>query len=109
MFCHIINVLTVILINLVHPRLIKNVTGPKLFEYFKTHFFIFLVVNDTLGELNSVNITAPDTTQWVLHDLREENSYKFYLRACTHVGCGSAISEEGITVPEACKCAWKQL
>ncbi|ROL40963.1 Neural cell adhesion molecule L1-like protein [Anabarilius grahami] len=61
----------------------------------------YQTVNDTLGELNSVNITAPDTTHWVLHDLREENSYKFDLRACTQVGCGSAISEEGSTIPEA--------
>ncbi|XP_051736376.1 cell adhesion molecule L1-like a isoform X10 [Ctenopharyngodon idella] len=61
----------------------------------------YQTVNDTLGELNSVNISAPDTTQWVLRDLQEKNSYKFYLRACTQVGCGSAISEEGSTILEA--------
>uniref|UniRef100_A0A9J7YAY5 Neural cell adhesion molecule L1-like protein n=1 Tax=Cyprinus carpio carpio TaxID=630221 RepID=A0A9J7YAY5_CYPCA len=60
--------------------------------------------NETLGELKSVNISAPDTTQWVLRDLQEDNWYKFYLSACTQVGCGSAISEEGGTVSEACKC-----
>uniref|UniRef100_A0A8C1V9T7 Neural cell adhesion molecule L1-like protein n=1 Tax=Cyprinus carpio TaxID=7962 RepID=A0A8C1V9T7_CYPCA len=59
--------------------------------------------NETLGELKSVNISAPDTTQWVLRDLQEDNWYKFYLSACTQVGCGSAISEEGGTVSEACK------
>ncbi|XP_050953130.1 cell adhesion molecule L1-like a isoform X6 [Labeo rohita] len=57
--------------------------------------------NETLGKLNSVNISAPDTTQWVLRDLQEDNWYKFYLSACTQVGCGSAISEEGGTVSEA--------
>uniref|UniRef100_A0A8C1MLZ7 Neural cell adhesion molecule L1-like protein n=1 Tax=Cyprinus carpio TaxID=7962 RepID=A0A8C1MLZ7_CYPCA len=57
--------------------------------------------NETLGELKSVNISAPDTTQWVLRDLQEDNWYKFYLSACTQVGCGSAISEEGGTVSEA--------
>jgi len=72
-------------------------------------FSVLLLVNETVGKLISVNISAPDTTDWVLHDLQEDNWYKFYLRACTQVGCGSAISEEGSTVPEACKCARKQL
>ncbi|XP_026106872.1 neuronal cell adhesion molecule-like [Carassius auratus] len=57
----------------------------------------YQTVNETLGELKSVNINAPDTTQWVLRDLQDDNWYKFYLSACTQVGCGSAISEEGGT------------
>uniref|UniRef100_A0A671LIL9 Neural cell adhesion molecule L1-like protein n=1 Tax=Sinocyclocheilus anshuiensis TaxID=1608454 RepID=A0A671LIL9_9TELE len=69
----------------------------------------YQTVNETLGELKSVNINAPDTTQWVLRDLQDDNWYKFYLSACTQVGCGSAISEEGGTISEACKCAQKQL
>ncbi|XP_052396090.1 neural cell adhesion molecule L1-like protein isoform X2 [Carassius gibelio] len=60
----------------------------------------YQTVNETLGELKSVNINAPDTTQWVLRDLQDDNWYKFYLSACTQVGCGSAISEEGGTVFE---------
>uniref|UniRef100_A0A671LML2 Neural cell adhesion molecule L1-like protein n=1 Tax=Sinocyclocheilus anshuiensis TaxID=1608454 RepID=A0A671LML2_9TELE len=62
----------------------------------------YQTVNETLGELKSVNINAPDTTQWVLRDLQDDNWYKFYLSACTQVGCGSAISEEGGTISEAC-------
>uniref|UniRef100_A0A671LGY0 Neural cell adhesion molecule L1 n=1 Tax=Sinocyclocheilus anshuiensis TaxID=1608454 RepID=A0A671LGY0_9TELE len=61
----------------------------------------YQTVNETLGELKSVNINAPDTTQWVLRDLQDDNWYKFYLSACTQVGCGSAISEEGGTISEA--------
>uniref|UniRef100_A0A673JA07 Neural cell adhesion molecule L1-like protein n=1 Tax=Sinocyclocheilus rhinocerous TaxID=307959 RepID=A0A673JA07_9TELE len=61
----------------------------------------YQTVNETRGELKSVNINAPDTTQWVLRDLQDDNWYKFYLSACTQVGCGSAISEEGGTVSEA--------
>uniref|UniRef100_A0A673J5P9 Neural cell adhesion molecule L1-like protein n=1 Tax=Sinocyclocheilus rhinocerous TaxID=307959 RepID=A0A673J5P9_9TELE len=57
----------------------------------------YQTVNETRGELKSVNINAPDTTQWVLRDLQDDNWYKFYLSACTQVGCGSAISEEGGT------------
>ncbi|XP_059396389.1 neural cell adhesion molecule L1-like protein [Carassius carassius] len=60
----------------------------------------YQTVNETLGELKSVNINAPDTTQWVLRDLQDDNWYKFYLSACTQVGCGSAISEEGGTIFE---------
>uniref|UniRef100_A0A672N8V4 Neural cell adhesion molecule L1-like protein n=1 Tax=Sinocyclocheilus grahami TaxID=75366 RepID=A0A672N8V4_SINGR len=73
----------------------------------------YQTVNETLGELKSVNISAPDTTQWVLRDLQDDNWYKFYLSACTQVGCGSAISEEGGTVSEAfhstAKCMWSEL
>uniref|UniRef100_A0A673J5K0 Neural cell adhesion molecule L1-like protein n=1 Tax=Sinocyclocheilus rhinocerous TaxID=307959 RepID=A0A673J5K0_9TELE len=69
----------------------------------------YQTVNETRGELKSVNINAPDTTQWVLRDLQDDNWYKFYLSACTQVGCGSAISEEGGTVSEAWKCMWSEL
>ncbi|XP_051961372.1 neural cell adhesion molecule L1-like protein isoform X2 [Xyrauchen texanus] len=61
----------------------------------------YQTINETLGKLNSVNISSPEMTQWVLHDLREDNWYKFYLSACTEVGCGSAVSEEGGTMFEA--------
>ncbi|XP_051516489.1 neural cell adhesion molecule L1-like protein isoform X2 [Myxocyprinus asiaticus] len=61
----------------------------------------YQTINETLGKLNSVNISTPETTQWVLLDLGEDNWYKFYLSACTEVGCGSAVSEEGGTVSEA--------
>lgn len=61
------------------------------------------LVNDTqhLGELRSVNVSSPDITQWVLVDLERFSAYKFYLSACTKVGCGPAISEEGGTATEA--------
>ncbi|XP_031422810.1 cell adhesion molecule L1-like a isoform X2 [Clupea harengus] len=60
-------------------------------------------INDTqhLGELRSVNVSSPDITQWVLVDLERFSAYKFYLSACTKVGCGPAISEEGGTATEA--------
>ncbi|XP_056093650.1 cell adhesion molecule L1-like a isoform X1 [Rhinichthys klamathensis goyatoka] len=82
---------------------IKLVWAPPLVTNgFLTGYLLqYQTVNETVGKLISVNISAPDTTDWVLHDLQEDNWYKFYLRACTQVGCGSAISEEGSTVPEA--------
>ncbi|XP_053339344.1 cell adhesion molecule L1-like a [Clarias gariepinus] len=57
------------------------------------------ITNDTLdaGELYRVNISGPDNTQLVLNDLETDGYYKFYLSACTLVGCGPAISEEGST------------
>lgn len=68
-------------------------------------FILHILVNDTLdvGEVYGVNISRPDITQWVLHDLERDRSYKFYLSACTHVGCGPAISEGGTTASVACK------
>lgn len=75
---------------------------PREANGFLTGYLLqYQTVDETVGELNSVNITSPDTTQWVLRDLQENNQYKFYLSACTQVGCGSAVSEEGGTVPEA--------
>ncbi|KAL2104146.1 hypothetical protein ACEWY4_001014 [Coilia grayii] len=60
-------------------------------------------INDTqhLGELSAVNISSPDITHWVLGDLERDSAYKFYLRACTQVGCGPAISEEASTVTQS--------
>lgn len=55
------------------------------------------------GEVYRVNISGPDTTQWVLHDLETASYYKFDLRACTRVGCGPAVSEESLTATSARK------
>ncbi|MED6246562.1 hypothetical protein ATANTOWER_019832 [Ataeniobius toweri] len=53
-------------------------------------------VNDTeeVGPLQAVDISNPDTTQWILHELEPLSKYKLYLRSCTAVGCGPAVSEE---------------
>ncbi|KAI5612378.1 neural cell adhesion molecule L1-like protein precursor, partial [Silurus asotus] len=58
----------------------------------------YQILNDTLdiGKVYRVNISGPDTTQLVLHDLESGSFYKFQLSACTHVGCGPAISEDGL-------------
>lgn len=60
---------------------------------------MFYPVNETLDvdETHTVNISGPDTTQWVLHNLMTDSQYKFYLSACTLVACGPPISEEGDT------------
>ncbi|XP_066527992.1 cell adhesion molecule L1-like a isoform X2 [Hoplias malabaricus] len=56
----------------------------------------YQIINETtkVAETYAANITGPETTQWVIHDLKSDNLYKFYLSACTVVGCGTAISEE---------------
>ncbi|XP_028848944.1 cell adhesion molecule L1-like a isoform X2 [Denticeps clupeoides] len=60
----------------------------------------YQLVNDSLDldKLQTVNISSPDITQWVLDDLEASSRYKFFLSACTEVGCGPHISEEG-TLP----------
>ncbi|TRY58156.1 hypothetical protein DNTS_014193 [Danionella cerebrum] len=61
----------------------------------------YQTINETLGELTSVRITGADTTRWLLQGLKEQSLYMFYLSACTRVGCGPAITEEGGTDPQA--------
>ncbi|MCI4387537.1 hypothetical protein PGIGA_G00075220 [Pangasianodon gigas] len=63
----------------------------------------YQIFNDTLdvGEAYRVNISGPDTTHWVLHDLETASYYQFYLSACTLVGCGPAISEGASTASGA--------
>ncbi|XP_076609081.1 neural cell adhesion molecule L1-like protein isoform X3 [Chaetodon auriga] len=59
-------------------------------------------INDTeeVGPLQTVDISNPDTTKWILRDLDPVSKYKFYLRSCTTVGCGPVVSEECTTTLE---------
>uniref|UniRef100_A0A8C6WTS2 Cell adhesion molecule L1-like b n=1 Tax=Neogobius melanostomus TaxID=47308 RepID=A0A8C6WTS2_9GOBI len=65
--------------------------------------FVFVAVNDTeeVGPLQTVDISNPHTTKWLLRDLEAVSKYKFYLRSCTTVGCGPVVSEESTTTLEA--------
>ncbi|XP_027000960.1 cell adhesion molecule L1-like a isoform X2 [Tachysurus fulvidraco] len=67
---------------------------------YKLQYQIYNGTMDT-GEVYRVNISGPETTQWVLHDLETASYYKFNLSACTLVGCGPAISEESSTATSA--------
>lgn len=59
------------------------------------------VVNDTeVGPLQTVDISNPDTTKWILRDLEPVSKYKFYLRSCTTMGCGHVVSTECTTTLE---------
>lgn len=74
------------------------------------HLFLLLflhLVNDTdeAGQLQSVDISNPDTTKWILRDLEPVSKYKFYLRSCTTVGCGPVVSEECTTTLESSECS----
>ncbi|XP_052415485.1 neural cell adhesion molecule L1-like protein isoform X7 [Carassius gibelio] len=62
----------------------------------------YQLINDTeeLGSLMTLNVSA-DSNKLHLQDLEALSKYKFYLRSCTRVGCGPAVSEERTTVPEA--------
>ncbi|XP_061075628.1 neural cell adhesion molecule L1-like protein isoform X2 [Conger conger] len=63
----------------------------------------YQLINGTeeVGQLQTVNISSPDTTKWVLQDLEPHSRYLFYLRSCTRVGCGPPVSEEGKTFLES--------
>ncbi|XP_037535073.1 neural cell adhesion molecule L1-like protein [Nematolebias whitei] len=62
----------------------------------------YQLINDTeeVGLLQTVDISNPDTTKWVLRDLEPLSKYKLYLRSCTMVGCGPIVSEEFTTALE---------
>ncbi|KAM7006653.1 neural cell adhesion molecule L1-like protein isoform 3-T3 [Tautogolabrus adspersus] len=62
----------------------------------------YQLINDTeeVGPLQTVDISNPDTTKWILRDLESVSKYKFYLRSCTTVGCGPVVSEECTTTLE---------
>uniref|UniRef100_A0A9J8D7K8 Neural cell adhesion molecule L1-like protein n=1 Tax=Cyprinus carpio carpio TaxID=630221 RepID=A0A9J8D7K8_CYPCA len=64
----------------------------------------YQLINDTeeLGSPTTLNISA-DSSKLHLQDLEAMSKYKFYLRCCTRVGCGPAVSEERTTVAEARK------
>uniref|UniRef100_A0A673YFB8 Neural cell adhesion molecule L1-like protein n=1 Tax=Salmo trutta TaxID=8032 RepID=A0A673YFB8_SALTR len=59
----------------------------------------YQLINDTeeVGVLQTVDISNPDTTTWVLQNLEAISRYKFYLRPCTRVGCGPRVSKESTT------------
>lgn len=62
----------------------------------------YQLINDTeeVGPLQPVDISNPNTTKWTLRDLEPLSQYKLYLRSCTVVGCGPAVSEECTTTLE---------
>ncbi|XP_022600684.1 neural cell adhesion molecule L1-like protein isoform X3 [Seriola dumerili] len=62
----------------------------------------YQLINDTeeVGALQTVDISNPDITQWILRDLEPMSKYKFYLRSCTTVGCGPVVSDECTTTLE---------
>ncbi|XP_028262343.1 neural cell adhesion molecule L1-like protein isoform X1 [Parambassis ranga] len=63
----------------------------------------YQLINDTeeVGPLQTVDISKPDTTMWILRDLEPLSKYKFYLRSCTTVGCGPVVTEECTTTLES--------
>lgn len=66
-------------------------------------FFLLHLVNDTeeMEPLQTVDISNPLTTKWILRDLEPLSKYRFYLRSCTTVGCGPVVSEECSTASES--------
>uniref|UniRef100_A0AAX7UI79 Neural cell adhesion molecule L1-like protein n=1 Tax=Astatotilapia calliptera TaxID=8154 RepID=A0AAX7UI79_ASTCA len=64
------------------------------------------LINDTeeVGPLQTVDISRPETTTWILRDLEPLSKYKFYLCSCTTVGCGPDVSDECTTTLETSEC-----
>uniref|UniRef100_A0A7N5ZXT6 protein-tyrosine-phosphatase n=1 Tax=Anabas testudineus TaxID=64144 RepID=A0A7N5ZXT6_ANATE len=69
----------------------------------------YQLINDTdeVGPSQTVDISNPDTTKWILRNLEPMSRYKFNLRSCTTVGCGPVVSEECTTTLETSEGHWK--
>ncbi|XP_030064382.1 neural cell adhesion molecule L1-like protein isoform X2 [Microcaecilia unicolor] len=63
----------------------------------------YQIINDTqeIGTLKDINVTNPSTETWRIHKLDSSTRYKFYLSACTALGCGRPVTEEGLTIMQA--------
>uniref|UniRef100_G3PD59 Neural cell adhesion molecule L1-like protein n=1 Tax=Gasterosteus aculeatus aculeatus TaxID=481459 RepID=G3PD59_GASAC len=62
----------------------------------------YQLINDTeeAGPPQTVDVSNPDATTWILRDLEPLSRYRLHLRSCTAVGCGPVTSEEGTTTLE---------
>ncbi|XP_053576907.1 neural cell adhesion molecule L1-like protein [Bombina bombina] len=77
---------------------------PRKVNGILTHYLLqHQIINDTdeVGTLRIINITNPSTVNWRIPHLHGATKYKFYLKACTSMGCGKSVSEEGLTVTQA--------
>lgn len=57
--------------------------------------------SDVIGSLHNITITNPDAASQRIPRLELGMKYKFYLRACTRIGCSKPVSEEGLTITQA--------
>ncbi|XP_041081097.1 neural cell adhesion molecule L1-like protein isoform X13 [Polyodon spathula] len=73
------------------------------------HILQYQLINDMeeLGNLHNITISDLTVTRWKVGGLETNSKYKFYMSACTRVGCGKPITEEGITTMEGGKGNWK--
>ncbi|XP_077134184.1 neural cell adhesion molecule L1-like protein isoform X1 [Ranitomeya variabilis] len=57
--------------------------------------------SDVIGSLYNITITNPQAVRQRIPRLDHGVKYKFYLRACTRIGCSNPVSEEGLTLTQA--------
>ncbi|KAM4022402.1 neural cell adhesion molecule L1-like protein isoform 1-T4 [Anomaloglossus baeobatrachus] len=57
--------------------------------------------SDVIGSLYNITITNPKAIRQRIPRLDHGVKYKFYLRACTRIGCSNPVSEEGLTITQA--------
>ncbi|KAM8930742.1 neural cell adhesion molecule L1-like protein [Pelodytes ibericus] len=98
-----------------HPRFLRVISSDKnsfalswapprkVNGILKGYLLQHQMINDTdeIGTLRNISITDPSASSWTVPRLQAGTTYKFYLRACTNVGCSRAVSEEGQTMVQA--------
>ncbi|KAM9324473.1 neural cell adhesion molecule L1-like protein [Gastrophryne carolinensis] len=81
-----------------------NWEAPKRINGILTSYVLhYQMINESngIGNMSNITITNPNAVSHKVPRLEVGTRYKFYLRACTQVGCGKPASEEGLTLTQA--------
>ncbi|XP_072277156.1 neural cell adhesion molecule L1-like protein isoform X2 [Pyxicephalus adspersus] len=78
--------------------------APKRTNGILTSYVLYYqMINESngVGNLSNITITNLNALSQKVPRLEVGTRYKFYLQACTRVGCGKPVSEEGLTLAQA--------
>ncbi|XP_077308363.1 neural cell adhesion molecule L1-like protein isoform X3 [Lithobates pipiens] len=78
--------------------------APKRTNGILTNYVLYYQMineSDRVGNLSNITISNPNALSQKVPRLEVGTRYKFYLKACTQVGCGKPASEEGLTLTQA--------
>ncbi|XP_075689887.1 neural cell adhesion molecule L1-like protein [Rhinoderma darwinii] len=77
---------------------------PKRTNGFLTSYILqHQIINesDVIGSFHNITIKNPNAVSQRISHLEHGMKYKFYLRACTRIGCSKPVSEEGLPITQA--------
>ncbi|KAM5148419.1 neural cell adhesion molecule L1-like protein isoform 2-T2 [Mantella aurantiaca] len=78
--------------------------APKRTNGILTNYILYYqMINESyrFGKLSNITIPNSNALSHKVPQLEVGKRYKFYLQACTQIGCGKLASEEGLTLAQA--------